>query len=146
MNVIHDSLNLLADHVHTDGSVRRQCIRNALDNDQYRFTVHLTHGQSLGPGQPVVIEEIRRVRRLPRKSFGTPMTTSAPVKSQEHGAIAASVHLSPRMPAPRGGNPNWGRSRPAIDRAPATVPIAMIDDSRSYKRARVLIFEANVYG
>src|ERR1700674_2607234 len=69
MNVIYDSLNFLADHVHTNGGVRRPCIRTTLEDDQHRFTVQFTDGKSPRPRPVVVIEEIRRVRKLAAKAI-----------------------------------------------------------------------------
>src|SRR5215813_5449150 len=70
MQVVYDSFNLLADHVHTNRRVRGPCIGTTPENDHHRFTVHFTHRQFPGPGPAVVIEEIRRVRKLTGKHIG----------------------------------------------------------------------------
>lgn len=68
------------------------------ENDHHRFTVHFTHGQS--PGPAVVIEEIRRVRKLPGEPIGNTQpgvganqfAFSAPVASLK------SIHEQPITP------------------------------------------------
>src|SRR5262245_10663543 len=70
MNVVYDSFNLLADHVHTNSRVRHPRVGAALKNDHHRFAVHFTHGQFPGPGPAVVMEEISRVPKLPGKPIG----------------------------------------------------------------------------
>src|SRR5712671_2978009 len=51
----------------TDGRVGRPPVRTTFENEDHRLTVYVTHRQFPRPRSPLVIDEGRRLRRVPRK-------------------------------------------------------------------------------